>query len=328
MTGSMQPPTLGPGLTAGLAAGLMAVAAAISPALAKSKKEPAGQAAPQVNSTPAKPKVVSGSDPGGIAVALIGSGVNYLLPQMANRLARDGEGDIIGLDFIDRDNRPFDVATPDSTPDGVRPLGTTLASVLLWAAPVRLVPVRIRLGEPRAFGGAAAFVASTPARIAIVAFASPTQADWEPFRQAALAAPNVLFVIPAGDTRQDLDKEPLYPASLGLPNAIVVTTADAKDGKLAGAANGGVATVDVAVTAVPAPGLTLDGAQVQVTGTRYEAAVLAAIASNLLAAGPRWSAVELKARIIAQAVPMAAEPTPRTRHGIIVRTVENGRIRF
>ena len=274
---------------------------------------------PAAQPSSAKPKITPGSDPGGVAVAIIGSGVNYTLPQISSRLARDGEGDIIGLDFIDRDNRPFDVAGPDATPDGFRPHGTTLASVLLADAPkARLVPVRIGMTEPRAFGGAVAFVASTPARIALVAFTSPNRADWEPFERAAKAAPNVLFVLPAGDNGQDLDKAPLYPASLGLANAIVVTAAEAGwDGNLP-SVNAGGTTVDIEITpAARIKALAADGGEVTVGGSGYAAARVAALAANFQHGSSIMSAAELKAKIIAQVKRPEASNAPRTRHGTI-----------
>lgn len=286
-------------------------------ASAQAKKDKAPQATAQPSS--AKPKIPAGSDPGGVAVAIIGSGVNYTLPQISSRLARDGEGDIIGLDFIDRDNRPFDVAGPDATPDGIRPHGTTLASVLLADAPkARLVPVRIGMGEPRQFGGAVAFVASTPARIALVAFSSSNRADWEPFEQAAKAAPNVLFVLPAGDNGQDLDTAPLYPANLGLVNAIVVTAAEAGwDGNLP-AVNAGGTTVDIEITpAARIKALAANGVEVTVGGSGYAAARVAALAANFQHGISIMSAAELKAKIIAQVKRPEPNNAPRTRHGTI-----------
>ena len=54
-----------------------------------------------------KPPVPAGTDPGGVKIAIIGAGVDYTQPGIAVRLARDGEGEIIGWDFIDDDRRPF-----------------------------------------------------------------------------------------------------------------------------------------------------------------------------------------------------------------------------
>ena len=294
--------------------GLLVVAFAVlasaglsQPATAQSNKNKTPQAAAQPSS--AKPKIPPGSDPGGVAVAIIGSGVNYTLPQISSRLARDGEGDIIGLDFIDRDVRPFDVAGPDATPDGIRPIGTTLASVLLADAPkLRLVPVRIGMGEPRQFGGAVAFVASTPARIALVAFSSSNRADWEPFEQAAKAAPNVLFVLPAGDNGQDLDKAPLYPASLQLPNAIVVTAGAiewVRDPQPVLSANFGIASVDVEASAAGLQASAFDGRPVTVSGSAYAAARVAAWAARTLEADRSLTVEKIKNRVLGLAKPQA-----------------------
>jgi hypothetical protein len=283
-------------------------------ATAQSKKEKAPQATAQPS--PTKPKVPSGSDPGGIAVAIIGSGVNYTLPGIASRLARDGEGDIIGLDFIDRDNRPFDVAEPDATPDGIRPMGTTLASVLLAAAPqARLIPVRLPPGEPNFLAAAAAFVARTPARIALVANAGPSRVVWSrvsltPFQQATASWEHILFVIPAGDDdlNIDMDEKPRFPASLGLVNAIVVSGTRADGRTMLPFANWGPNVVDLAVPAEQLPALSVDGAAVQVSGSNYAAARIAALAARLLAANAKLTTAELKALVEAAAAPVPEDP--------------------
>src|SRR5262245_64323105 len=84
-----------------------------------------------------KPPLPPGRDPGGVAVALIASGVDYTLPEVARGLARDGEGDLIGFDSLDNDNRPFG--------DGG---GTRVAVALLdKATGARLAPVRATLQD-------------------------------------------------------------------------------------------------------------------------------------------------------------------------------------
>ena len=54
-----------------------------------------------------EPKVPPGLDPGGVAIALLGDGVDYTKPELAKRLARDGEGDLIAWDFVDNAIRPY-----------------------------------------------------------------------------------------------------------------------------------------------------------------------------------------------------------------------------
>ena len=76
-----------------------------------------------------------------VRVALVDSGVNYQLPQINNALARDAKGELIGYDFWDMDNRPF-----DSHPTGRGPVqrhGTRTASLLINEAPfIELVAYR------------------------------------------------------------------------------------------------------------------------------------------------------------------------------------------
>jgi hypothetical protein len=60
---------------------------------------------------PSDPPVPPGRDPGGVAVAIIGPGIDYTQPDIAARLARDGEGEIIGWDFADNDRLPFQEST-------------------------------------------------------------------------------------------------------------------------------------------------------------------------------------------------------------------------
>jgi hypothetical protein len=54
-----------------------------------------------------KPVPAVGIDPGGVMVAIVGRGIDYTSPAISRRLARDGEGEIIGFDLVDRDRRPY-----------------------------------------------------------------------------------------------------------------------------------------------------------------------------------------------------------------------------
>ena len=63
-----------------------------------------------------KPRVPPGVDPGGVAVAIIGSGINYTRSRdRGKRLARDGEGEIIGWDFVDNDQEAVPVLRPTAS---------------------------------------------------------------------------------------------------------------------------------------------------------------------------------------------------------------------
>ena len=192
------------------------MAALTSPVLAQ-KPEP--QLAPKLGAKSfraEKPPVPPGRDPGGSAVALIGTGIDYTLPHIAPRLARDGEGELIGWDLQDQDRRPFDQSKGTAPPEWGGD-GTLLASLIVGAPALRLVPVRIDPSDPVELAHALAFVAQTPARVVVVAMGSPSRSHWEAFRQAALRFNDVLVVVPAAPV------EPVYPAALGLGNVLAVS---------------------------------------------------------------------------------------------------------
>jgi len=158
------------------------------------------------------PRIPPGRDPGGIAVALISAGVDYTKPEIADRLARDGEGEVVGWDFADGDAFPF-----DARPTGG---GTELARTIFSEAPsARLVPVRIDAKKPGSLTRALAFVGQTPARIVLLANGGPGSDDQEAFRLAARHFTRVLFILPA--------TADLASAASGLENALTVEAAAA-----------------------------------------------------------------------------------------------------
>jgi hypothetical protein len=141
-----------------------------------------------------KPKVPPGTDPGGIAIALIAHGIDYTDPEIAPRLARDGEGEIIGWDFVTGDNKPF-AAGPEAGIDGTR-----LARLILAAyARGRLVPLRVAPSEPAQFAQAMRFALQSPARIVAIPIWNARPEMTEVLSAAAAHARDRLFVIPAGE---------------------------------------------------------------------------------------------------------------------------------
>jgi hypothetical protein len=216
-----------------------------------------------------KPPVPPGRDPGGVAIALIGPGIDYTLPSLAQRLARDGEGELIGWDLEDKDRRPFD-KSKGGTQVGWGGDGTLVANVLLGTQGLRLVPVRVDAGDPASLPRAVAFVAQTPVRVALVIMWSKARADWEPFRQAALHFKDVLIVVPAGN-----GPEPVYPAAFGLDNVLAVVQ--------------GAGSAEAAG---------FGGAMRRLEGAQLAAALAGKAAAELLAREPGLDAGALKRRLI------------------------------
>lgn len=167
------------------------------------------------------PPVPPGLDPGGEAIAIITDGVDYTVPEIAARLARDGEGEPIAFDLIDGDVRPYLPAG-----DG---LGTRLARIVLATYPgSRLVVVRVATTDPVALARAAVFASRTPARVVALGFWGREPERWKPFAEAARAADNVTFVLPGGNAAGRLSGQ-VYPAAFKLRNAIVAADLTTQD---------------------------------------------------------------------------------------------------
>lgn len=132
----------------------------------------------------AKPRVPPGLDPGGVAVAIIGSGIDYTRPEIAARLARDGEGEIIGWDFVDNDRRPYNPCTEAVSVCSILGIGPSASS--------RMIVIRASTGMPQSMVAAVGMSTSTPARIVLVAFDRPPPLQF--LREAARQYPHLLFV--------------------------------------------------------------------------------------------------------------------------------------
>ena len=260
---------------------------------------------PNGHREPLNPPVPAHADPGGLPVALIDTGVNYLLPEINRRLARDPSGTLLGYDFWDLDERPFDVHPRRSAfyPDRH---GTAIASIVLTEAPVaRLLPYRYPRPDMSRLALLIDHAASHGARIVNLALTSLHREEWTAFEQAAIRHAEVLFVVAAGNDNRDIDRRPVYPAALPLDNVITVTAARA-DGHLARGVNWGPRTVDLMVRTDGILALGFDGRLSPVSGSSYATARVTALAACLLAARPHASVAMLRAQIFALARAPAA----------------------
>ena len=272
---------------------------------------------------PLNPPLPEGSDPGGVTVAHIDSGVNYLLPEIAARLARDAEGNALGRDLWENDERPFDGDQGRSPFFPIRH-GTPVASLLVKEAPeIRLVPIRFPRPDMIRMAEAVETAAAAGTRIVAMPMGSRRQEDWMAFAEAAAAHPEMLFIVSAGNDGRDIDSTPLYPASLPLENMIVVTSADAF-GRLAPGSNWGAASVDLMVPAENLEVIDYRGARGTASGSSYAVPRVAALAARLLHQHPEWTASELKQAIFARAVPPLERGAPRLAVGWIPNPTDDG----
>ena len=265
---------------------------------------------------PLNPPLPTGRDPGGVTVALVDSGVNYLLPEIAARIARDESGRALGFDYWDLDERPFD-ANPSRSPFFPQRHGTRVASVILGEAPdVRLIPYRYPRSDPARWADLVADAAANGARVVNMAMGSNRAEDWGDFVAAVEAQADILFVVSAGNDDRNIDRRPVYPAAFNLDNMIVVTSADGF-GQPAPGSNWGKGTVDLAVPGERIAVTDFHGNPATASGSSFAAPRVTALAARLLAANPEWGAAELKAAIIARARMTDAGGPPTTRYGFL-----------
>ncbi len=265
------------------------------------------------------PRVPPGRDPGGVPIALVGPGVDYRIPALAARLARDGEGEPIGWDFVDNDARPFEAdrgcvadacpgapAADDEAPSPARML-------VAEAGASRLIVLKTRDGERGALAAAIAFAARSPARIvpALAATADGAGPDWMLLIEAARRFSNLLFIAPAYGP--PITIEGFDDMSIG--NLLVVAPATAAGGLATAEGTGGPAA-DVAVPVDAGVGR---GAADPSARRRAELAVVrvAAVAARLLATDPLLDAHAVKVRLLSLAEPAPAGVPGRVRAGRI-----------
>ena len=258
--------------------------------------------APQVEPlNPPVPAAPAGDFDGpGVRVALVDSGVNYQLPEIAARLARDDDGALVGFDFWDLDARPFD-SNPARSAFYPRRHGTRTASLLVEEAPVAvLVPYRYPRHHMSRMPDLVEHAAAAGVRIVNISMGSRRRSEWADFEAAATTHPQMLFVVSAGNDGADIDETPVYPASLPLDNLLTVTSAD-DSGLPARGSNWGRESVDLAVPGEQVLVTGFNGRVREVSGSSYAAARISALAACLLAAHPEWSAPELKSAILDRA---------------------------
>lgn len=150
-------------------------------------------------SQPLKPKLPSGRDPGGSVIGLMTTGLDPTRPEVARCLARDGEGEVIGWDMVDRIREPFRRASPGQPGD------ESQFENLTCDGRARVVPVRINPADSITHGKALAFFSTTPARVVVIPAAN-VPSDWLAFLQAAAAFPQLLILVEAEPRRTTLDR--------------------------------------------------------------------------------------------------------------------------
>ena len=146
----------------------------------------------------AKPRLPPGRDPGGALIGLITSGIDPTRGEVARCLARDGEGELLGWDLVDRDRQPFRSAPPAQLGDEM------LFQTLPCDGRVRIAPVRVDPADPVSYGKALAFFFTTPVRVVVIPTSVPPM-HWTALLQAATEFDDLLVLVATTDKPPGLE---------------------------------------------------------------------------------------------------------------------------
>ena len=241
-----------------------------------------------------------GRDSGGIRVAFVDSGLAYDLPLFRDRLARDDSGMPLGYDFWNLDPWPYD---GDISRGPFVPIrhGTPVASIFAREAPdATLIPFRYPRPDMSRMSDLVARADEAGVRILAMPLGSRRLEDWRDFERS-LRERDMLAVVSAGNDGRDIDKDPVFPASIALDNIITVTSSDGL-GRLGPGSNWGAESVDIMLPAENLEIVDFRGASGTASGSSFAVPRLAALAARLLARNPELTAIQLKARILSLAV--------------------------
>ena len=226
-----------------------------------------------------------------VRAALVDSGINYLLPEIADGLARDSDGKLIAYDFWDMDDRPFD-SHPLSNGRVVRH-GTRTASLFIREAPnAALVAYRYPRPDMTRMRQLIQHAVDNDVRVIGLPLGSNRSDLWTVFAKVARDYPDLLFITSAGNNGRDIDQEPVYPAALKLDNLLVVTSAD-DFVRPADGVNWGRNSVDYLVPAEDQRVIEFDGSAGKASGSSYAVPRALALAARLIEVHPDFTAEDI-----------------------------------
>ena len=215
-------------------------------------------------------------------LALVDTGVNYNLPIVQEHLALNNEGQLIGYDFWDDDDRPFD---KDPRKNIFFPLhhGTSVFSVLTQnLGGLKAAVYRFPANNMCHFSDLIEHADRTGIRIINLSMGSNSAKDWECFYESAKRHVDILFIVSAGNGGLNIETNHVFPASFDLDNIVVVTSSDLF-GRLPRHSNYGPQSVDFMVSAEQVDVFDHRGAYSTAGGSSYAAPMVAALATRFLA---------------------------------------------
>ncbi len=252
-----------------------------------------------------------------VVVAVLDTGVDYNHPDLAGNIWTnakeisgngnddDGNGyidDVHGWNFVDHTNDPIDTNGHGTECAGViGAIGNNTLGIAGVDWNVRIMPLTVINSQGYGYESDAidAILYANQMGASVISISWGGNGYDQALTDAIDASPAVV-VCAAGNSGQDNDNTPVYPASYGNANLISVAASDQND-NLAPFSNYGAATVDIA-----APGVniytTTSGSQYGTfSGTSMAVPYVAGTAGLVKAVHPEWTASQIKSDILSTA---------------------------
>ena len=250
-----------------------------------------------------------------VVIAVLDTGVDYNHPDLAgntwvntgevtgNTLDDDNNGyidDTRGWNFVDKNNNPMDTNGHGTACAGIAgAIGNNNLGIAGVDWNVRIIPLKVIGSQGYGYESDA---------IDAILYANQNGADvisisWggTGFNQAlkdAIDASPALVVCAAGNSGQNNDNSPVYPASYASANIISVAASDQND-NLASFSNYGTVSVDIAAPGVDIYSTKPGSLYGTVSGTSMAVPYVAGVAGLIKAEHPDWTATQIKDNILA-----------------------------
>ena len=227
------------------------------------------------------PFIATGLKTNNNLIALVDTGINYNLPPFKNNIARKDDGKLLGYDFWDDNDLPFD-NDPRANPFYPRRHGTTVFSVLMKEAPnINIAIYRFPALDMCKFKTLIEEIKKNSIRVVHMSMGSSNKNDWKCFLDIAKKYEEIIFVVSAGNNQQNIDIKPIYPASFKLKNIITVSSST-NSGQIGRTSNFGHDSVDFLIPAERMLVLDHRGVNAYTGGTSYAVPRMSALIARFL----------------------------------------------
>ena len=213
-----------------------------------------------------------------VLVTILDTGVDYNHLDLAFKIWRTPEGRIVGRDYQDFDDLPYDY--DDYLLNIFESLnhGTHVAGIATKGSDdIAILPIRYPKAEREKFYDAITFAHEQGSRIVNISLGN--EREWHSLNRAISDHPDMLFVVAAGNDELNLDEEPVYPASFDHPNILVVASVN-EDNQLSKRSNYSAIKVDVAAPGKDIPSLEPENSRGKRSGTSMAAPYVTRIAAK------------------------------------------------